>query len=42
MSHSANNGEWTSYAARIKRRVRDYYFEVDGKPLGERNPKCLQ
>ncbi len=33
--HSANDGEW------IKGLVRDYYF-VDGKPLGERNPKWLQ
>lgn len=33
--HSANRGEW------IREKVRDYYF-VDGKPLGERNPKWLQ
>ena len=33
--HSANRGEW------IGKLVRDYYF-VDGKPLGERNPKWLQ
>ncbi len=33
--HSANKGEW------IGKLVRDYYF-VDGKPLGERNPKWLQ
>ena len=33
--HSANKGEW------IGQLVRDYYF-VDGKPLGERNPKWLQ
>ena len=33
--HSANTGEWISGL------VRDYYF-VDGKPLGERNPKWLQ
>ncbi len=32
---SANRGEW------ISKLVRDYYF-VDGKPLGERNPKGLQ
>ena len=32
---SANKGEW------ISKLVRDYYF-VDGKPLGERNPKALQ
>lgn len=33
--HSANKGEW------IGNLVRDYY-QVDGKPLGERNPKWLQ
>jgi predicted helicase len=33
--HSANKGEW------IKSLVRDYY-QCDGKPLGERNPKWLQ
>ncbi len=33
--HSANKGQW------IRDLVRDYYF-VDGKPLGERNPKWLQ
>jgi predicted helicase len=33
--HSENKGEW------IGKLVRDYYF-VDGKPLGERNPKWLQ
>lgn len=33
--HSANKGDW------IRNLVRDYYF-VDGKPLGERNPKWLQ
>ncbi|WP_228016748.1 type ISP restriction/modification enzyme [Synechocystis sp. LEGE 06083] len=33
--HSENNNEW------IKGLVNDYYF-VDGKPLGERNPKWLQ
>lgn len=33
--HSSNTGEW------ISRLVHDYYF-VDGKPLGERNPKWLQ
>ncbi len=32
---SANTGEW------IRSLVRDYY-EVDGKPTGERNPKGLQ
>lgn len=33
--HSANKGEW------ITGLVRDYY-QVDGHPLGERNPKWLQ
>ncbi|NJP07470.1 MAG: N-6 DNA methylase [Chloroflexaceae bacterium] len=33
--HSANKGEW------IGNLVRDYY-QVDGKPLGERNSKWLQ
>lgn len=33
--HSANKGEW------IGELVRDYHF-VDGKPLGERNPKGPQ
>ncbi|MFH1861464.1 MAG: type ISP restriction/modification enzyme, partial [bacterium] len=33
--HSANTDQW------IKDRVRDYH-KVDGKPLGERNPKWLQ
>ena len=32
---SANKGKW------ISKLIRDYYF-VDGKPLGERNPKGLQ
>jgi predicted helicase len=33
--HSANKGEWITVL------VRDYY-QVDGHPLGERNPKWLQ
>lgn len=33
--HSANTGDW------ITKLHRDYYF-VDGKPLGEKNPKWLQ
>ncbi len=33
--HSANKGAW------ISKLVRDYY-QCDGKPLGERNPKWLQ
>ncbi|GBD91594.1 N-6 DNA Methylase [bacterium BMS3Abin04] len=33
--HSSNKGEWISNA------IREYY-QVDGKPLGEKNPKWLQ
>ncbi|MCD6352653.1 MAG: N-6 DNA methylase, partial [Proteobacteria bacterium] len=33
--HSANVGEW------ISKEIKDYY-QVDGKPLGEKNPKWLQ
>jgi hypothetical protein len=33
--HSKNNGEW------ISNKIKDYYF-IDGKPLGEKNPKWLQ
>lgn len=33
--HSSNNGEW------ISKVIKDYY-QVDGKPLGEKNPKWLQ
>ncbi len=33
--HSANKGKW------ISKEIREYY-EVDGKPLGEKNPKWLQ
>ena len=33
--HSANTGEW------ISREIKEYY-EVDGKPLNEKNPKWLQ
>ncbi|MCJ7515178.1 MAG: N-6 DNA methylase [Dehalococcoidia bacterium] len=33
--HSTNVGEW------ISREIKDYY-RVDGKPLGEKNPKWLQ
>jgi len=33
--HSANKGEW------ISRMMQDYY-QVDGQPLGEKNPKWLQ
>jgi type I restriction-modification system DNA methylase subunit len=33
--HSTNIGEWISKEIRV-------YYEVDGKPLGEKNPKWLQ
>ena len=33
--HSSNTGEWISNV------IKDYY-QVDGKPLGEKNPKWLQ
>jgi type I restriction-modification system DNA methylase subunit len=43
--HSANNGEWIrgllhGYDS-ISGQATSNYFEVDGKPLGERNPKYL-
>ena len=33
--HSSNTGEW------ISKEIKEYY-QVDGKPLGEKNPKWLQ
>ncbi len=40
--HSANNGKWISELLRSKVEPGlSSYFEVDGKPLGERNPKWL-
>ncbi|OIN95793.1 DNA methyltransferase [Candidatus Desantisbacteria bacterium CG1_02_38_46] len=33
--HSSNIGEWISEEIKV-------YYQVDGKPLGERNPKWLQ
>ena len=43
--HSANTGEWISKLMRGKdiftNTATANYFEVDGKPLGERNPKWL-
>ncbi len=43
--HSANNGTWISSLLKgkdtITEKVTSNYFEVDGKPLGERNPKWL-
>ncbi len=43
--HSANNGEWIrgllhGYDS-VSGQATSDYFEVDGKPLGERNPKYL-
>jgi len=43
--HSANNGPWMRDLLRGKDTIADQsvadYFSVDGKPLGERNPKWL-
>ncbi len=43
--HSANTGEWINELLRGKDiqtgKITGNYFEVDGKPLGERNPKWL-
>jgi Type ISP C-terminal specificity domain/N-6 DNA Methylase len=43
--HSANNGEWIRGLLHghdsVSGQVTSNYFEVDGKPLGERNPKYL-
>ncbi|WYM03265.2 MAG: type ISP restriction/modification enzyme [Gloeotrichia echinulata CP02] len=43
--HSANNGTWISSLLKgkdtITEKVTSNYFEVDGKPLGEKNPKWL-
>ena len=43
--HSANNGEWIRGLLHghdsISGHATSNYFEVDGKPLGERNPKYL-
>lgn len=43
--HSANNGNWISHLLKGKdittEKVTSNYFEVDEKPLGEKNPKWL-
>ena len=43
--HSANNGTWISNLLKGKDTITSHktssYFEVDGKPLGEKNPKWL-
>ncbi len=43
--HSANNGEWIRGLLHgrdsISGQATSNYFEVDGKPLGEKNPKWL-
>ena len=43
--HSANTGQWIANLLRGRDTLTDRetgnYFEVDGKPLGERNPKWL-
>ncbi len=43
--HSANNGDWIQgllHGELPDGRRTESYYEVDGKPLGERNPKWLQ
>lgn len=43
--HSSNTGEWITNLLRgydsLNKRKTENYFEVDGGPLGERNPKWL-
>lgn len=43
--HSANNGNWIKGLLKGKDSITNQptgnYFEIDGKPLGERNPKWL-
>ncbi len=39
--HSANNGKWIAEMLRKRFLQSAGYFEVDGAPLGERNPKWL-
>ena len=43
--HSANNGDWIKNLLRgkdtVTQQLCNNYFEVDGKPLGEKNPKWL-
>lgn len=43
--HSANTGEWIAGLLRghdkLTNQATDNYFECEGKPLGERNPKWL-
>lgn len=43
--HSSNTGEWITSLLRgydsLNKRKTENYFEVDGGPLGERNPKWL-
>ena len=39
--HSANKGEWIKGLLHGKGSKANSYFEVDGKPLGEQNPKYL-
>ncbi|PPS41944.1 type ISP restriction/modification enzyme [Chroococcidiopsis sp. TS-821] len=43
--HSANNGDWIKNLLKGKDTLTEQqtssYFEVDGKPLGEKNPKWL-
>ena len=39
--HSSNTGEWIADLLRGRTTQSHGYFEVDGAPLGERNPKWL-
>jgi predicted helicase len=39
--HSANTGQWISDLLRDRGGAGGSYFEVDGQPLGEKNPKWL-
>ena len=40
--HSANSNDWTDKLLKTNLDGAQSYYEVDGKPLGERNPKWLQ
>jgi predicted helicase len=40
--HSANQNEWTERLLKDRIDGCQSYYEVDGKPLGEKNPKWLQ
>ena len=40
--HSANNNDWTNELLKENIDGAQSYYEADGKPLGEKNPKWLQ